>query len=154
MSGQPIPFIYSNYVHSIYKEQVAFSFDRNKQNYDILMAVYKNKMYVLIVVTSEQVAGHTCQRCNKLRDIILWGSYAYDHDMMSGVYKFSCLLSPPVCLAARWYNGVCCISDSFLKHKFIRSCNILHYTTLNYGIMQNQVLFNAMFLLLSFFFHW
>jgi len=40
----------------------------NERNYHIVMEVYKNKM--LIVVTSEEVAGHTYQWCNKLRKTI------------------------------------------------------------------------------------
>jgi len=59
----------------------------NEQNYHIVTAVYKNKMYVLIVVTCEQVAGHTYHWCNKLRKTILWGNYGYSDYMMSGVYN-------------------------------------------------------------------
>jgi len=51
------------------------------------MAVYKNEMYVLIALTSEQVAGHKYQWCNKLRKTILWGNYGYSDYMMSGVYN-------------------------------------------------------------------
>jgi len=42
-----------------------------EQNNHIVLAVYKNKLYVLIAVTSEQVAEHIYQWCNKLRKTIL-----------------------------------------------------------------------------------
>jgi hypothetical protein len=70
-----------------YKQQVAFCFDKNKQYGHTVLEVYKNKMYVLIFVTSEETVGHTCQWCNKLRNTILWGSYGYSDDTMSGVYN-------------------------------------------------------------------
>jgi hypothetical protein len=55
------------------------------------MAVYENKIYVLIVVTSEQVAGLAYLWRNKQGNTILGGSYGYSDDIMSGVYSISIL---------------------------------------------------------------